>query len=126
MFGRMKDPVAGIATVSSYEAFVPPGLAGDQRPGFTVTFQAQVVVTAEGLEPTAVEWITNFPLSQLPLAPNAQVPVIVDRSNPKRIKLPDGYVKQAKQADLAAERSDLDAARAQAQALAEQMKQNRQ
>jgi hypothetical protein len=45
-------------------------------------------------------------------------------ANPERIKLPDGFVKNAKKSALANEESGLDAARAQAQALAEQMKQD--
>jgi hypothetical protein len=122
MFGHMKDPVAGTATVVSYEAFTEPGMASNQRPGFTVTFHAQVVVVAEGVEPTAVEWITNFPQSELPLPPNAQLPVIVDRHNPRHLKLADGFAKNAKAAAVAAEHAGDQAAGAQAAALAATMR----
>jgi hypothetical protein len=92
----MKDPAEGTATVVSYQAFTTPGLENNTRPGFEVTLHAQVVVQAEGLEPTAVEFITNFPQSELPLQNGAVLPVTVDRKNPKHLKLDHDFVKQAK------------------------------
>ncbi len=96
MFGHMKDPAEGTATVTSYQAFTTPGLENNARPGFEVTLHAQVVVQADGLEPTAVDFITNFPQSELPLRSGAVLPVTVDRKNPKHVKLDPNFVKQAK------------------------------
>jgi len=126
MFGHMKDPVAGTATVASYEAFGTPGLSGDQRPGFEVTLDAQVVVQAEGLEPTAVHFVTNFPQSALPLFAGSVLPVVVDRKNPKRLKLAPEFATQAKQAAEESERATKQASRDQAEALAESMREDAQ
>jgi hypothetical protein len=92
----MKDPAEGSATVTSYQAFTTPGMENNARPGFEVTLHAQVVVQADGLEPTAVEFITNFPQSELPLESGAVLPVTVDRKNPEHLKLNPSFVKQAK------------------------------
>jgi hypothetical protein len=92
----MKDPAEGTATVVSYQASTTPGLENNTRPGFEITLHAQVVVQAEGLEPTAIDFITNFPQSELPLQNGAVLPVTVDRNNPKHLKLDRDFVKQAK------------------------------
>lgn len=118
MFGLMKDAAPGIARVVSYEAFTTPGQENNSRPGAEITLQAQIVVEAEGLEPTAVEWVTNFPLSALPLQPGASLPVTVDRKNPKRVKLDPQFTKRAKEAAKQQGGAAAEAARAQAEELA--------
>ena len=52
MFGHMKDPADGTATLVSY---VETNVVNE----FDTVIIAQVVVQAEGLEPTAVEWTTG-------------------------------------------------------------------
>lgn len=122
MFGRMKDPVQGTATVVTYDAFTAPGLENNTCPGFEVTLQAQVVVQADGLEPTAVELITNFPQSELPLQPNSVLPVTVDRKNPKHVKLDPNFAKQAKSAAKQAAQDTTRTAHDQAEELAASMR----
>jgi hypothetical protein len=122
MFGRMKDPAQGTATVVTYDAFTAPGIANDTRPGLQVTLQAQVVVQAHGLEPTAVELITNFPQSELPLQPNTVLPVTVDRKNPNRVKLDPNFAKQAKTAAKQAVQDTSRAAHDQAEDVAASMR----
>jgi hypothetical protein len=122
MLGHMKDPVDGTATVVSYEAFTEPGFENDTRPGFEVTLTAEVVVSAEGLQPTAVQLITNFPQSELPLGAGATLPVIVDRKNPKHVKLNPDFAKHAKQAAKEAVDRAGQAAHDQAQQLAESLR----
>jgi hypothetical protein len=118
MFGHMKDPVPGTATVSDWKAITTPGSVGNQRPGFEVTLEAQVVVQADGLDPTVVQWITNFPQSELPLHAGSVIPVTVDRQNPKHLKLAPDFTQQAKQAAKQAEEAQGQRAREQAQRLA--------
>lgn len=122
MFGRMKDPVEGTATIVSCSAFTEPGLENNDRPGFEVTLEAQVVVVAEGLEPTAVHWVTNFPQSQLPLVEGQTLPVVVDRRNPKRLKLAPGFKEQAKAGAKRALDDAADADRRRAEELAARMR----
>jgi hypothetical protein len=78
MSGMMKDPVAGTATVVSYQEtqFVNE---------FDTTIKAQLVVAGEGLEATPVELNISIPKSQLPLAPNTAFQVHIDRANPRNI-----------------------------------------
>jgi hypothetical protein len=75
----MKDPAAGTAQLVSY-------VETNARNEFDVTCIAQVVVQAEGLEPTAVEWIVGIPHSELPMEPGHVWRVKVDRKNPKHLK----------------------------------------
>jgi hypothetical protein len=79
MFGRMKDPVNGTATLVSYVETS----SGNQ---FDRVITAQVVVRAEGLTPTAVEWDLGVSSATLPLQPGYTWPVIVDRANPTHLK----------------------------------------
>lgn len=118
MFGHMKDPVLGTATVSDWKAVSGSGLAGVKRPGYEVTLEAQVVVEAEGLEPTVVQWITNFPESELPLHVGSVIPVTVDRRNPQHLKLAPDFAAQAKQAATEAQAAQAQQSRDQAQRLA--------
>jgi hypothetical protein len=91
MFGRMKDPVEGTAQLVSY-------VETNARNEFDVTCIAQVVVQAEGLEPTAVEWIVGIPHSELPMDPGRTWRVRVDRKNPKHLKLDDSGEREAAEA----------------------------
>ncbi len=78
MFGRMKEPVDGTATLVSY-------VETDARNEFDVVPIAQVIVQAEALPPTAVEANPGIPLSQMPIAPGTVWKVRVDRKNPKHL-----------------------------------------
>jgi hypothetical protein len=91
MFGRMKDPVEGTAQLVSY-------VETNARNQFDVTCIAQVIVAAEGLEPTAVEWIVGIPHSELPMDPGRTWRVRVDRKNPKHLKLDDDAESEAAEA----------------------------
>ena len=108
MFGRMKDPADGTATLVSY---VETNVVNE----FDTVIIAQVVVEAEGLEPTAVEWTTGVPNSALPMDPGHVWPVRVDRAKPTRMKLDDERQEQQAQAAQ-------DAGRAQAERVAEAMR----
>ncbi|MHB8694422.1 MAG: SHOCT domain-containing protein [Solirubrobacteraceae bacterium] len=104
----MKDPVEGTATLVSY-------VETNARNEFDVTVIAQVIVTADGIPPTAVEWITGIPHSQLPISPGRVWNVQVDRNNPKHLK---ADTKQARQDGEAAHQ----AGRAEAEQLAASMR----
>jgi hypothetical protein len=108
VFGRMKDPVAGTAQLVSY-------VETNARNQFDVTCIAQVVVQADGLEPTAVEWIVGVPQSELPMAPGRVWRVRVDRKNPKRLKVDES-------ADREAGEAAQEAGRAEAERLAAEMR----
>ena len=79
MFGRMKDPAEGTATLVSYALTN----AGNE---FDTVIQAQLVVQAPGLEATAVEAYRGVPKGDLPLAPGTVWRVRVDRTKPSRLK----------------------------------------
>ena len=108
MFGHMKDPADGTATLVSYVETN----AGNE---FDRVIIAQVVVRADGLQPTAVEWTVGVPNSSLPLDPGHVWPVRVDRANPEHVKLDDDRL--AAQGEAA--RS---AGRAEAERVAEQLR----
>lgn len=80
MFGRMKDPVEGTARLVSYQL---TNVSNE----FDRVIQAQVVVEAPGLEPTAVEITHGVPHGELPLMPGTTWRVKVDRKNPKKVKV---------------------------------------
>ena len=108
MFGHMKDPADGTATLVSYVETN----AGNE---FDRVVIAQVVVQAEGLQPTAVEWTVGVPTSSLPLDAGHVWPVRVDRANPQHLKLDDDK--------LAAEgEAARTAGRAEAERLAQQLR----
>jgi hypothetical protein len=79
----MRDPVRGKARVVSHSAFTTPGRDSD-RADAEVTLQAQVVVTADGVEPTAAELVADFPRAALPLPAGSDLPVIIDRKRATR------------------------------------------
>jgi hypothetical protein len=106
----MKDPVEGTATLVSYNE---TNLCNE----FDTTIHAQVVVTADGLEPTAVDAFFGIPNSQLPLMPGVVFDVRVDRSNPEHVQLLNDAKKDRAKAQAAS-----DAGRAQAEQLAAQMR----
>jgi hypothetical protein len=107
----MKDPAAGTAQLVSYAET-------NARNEFDVTCIAQVVVVAEGLEPTAVEWIVGIPHSELPMEPGRVWRVRVDRKNPKHLKLDESGEREA--AEQAQE-----SGRAEAERIAAAMRQER-
>ncbi len=86
MFGRRKNLVPGTATVVTYEV---------THHSWLDTLQAQVIVQAEGLEPTSVELIAELPHSALPLPPNYVLPVIVNRKHPSNVKLDPHFAAEA-------------------------------
>lgn len=86
----MKDPVEGTAQLVSY-------VETNARNEFDVTCIAQVIVEADGLEPTAVEWIVGVPHSELPMDPGRIWRVRVDRKNPKHLKLDEDGEREAAQ-----------------------------
>jgi hypothetical protein len=98
MFGRMKDPVEGTATLVSY-------VETNARNEFDVVLIAQVVVQAEGLPPTAVEANPGIPLSQMPVAPGTVLRVRVDRKNPKHLKFLLGEADEDADAQVTAGRA---------------------
>lgn len=106
MFGRMKDPAEGTATLVSYELTN----AGNE---FDTVIQAQLVVQAPGLEPSAVEAYHGVPKGDLPLMPGTVWKVKVDRKKPSHLKFLE---------DHEAAQAQVDAGRAAAAALAEQMR----
>lgn len=95
----MKDPVEGTAQLVSY-------VETNARNEFDVTCIAQVVVQADGLEPTAVEWIVGIPHSELPMEPGRVWRVRVDRKNPKHLKLDERGEAEAGQAAQEAGRAE--------------------
>jgi hypothetical protein len=108
MFGRMKDPADGTATLVDY---VETNTGNE----FDTVVIAQVIVKAPGLEPTAVEWTVGVPHAELPMDPGRTWPVRVDRAKPSRLKLDDKRVEQEAEAAR-------DAGRAQAEQIAESMR----
>jgi hypothetical protein len=102
MFGHMKDPADGTATLVSY---VETNVANE----FDTTVIAQVIVKADGLEPTAVEWTVGVPHGELPMSPGREWPVRVDRKNPKHLKLDED--RQRRAGDEARERGREEAER---------------
>jgi hypothetical protein len=80
MFGRMKDPVEGTATLVSYNET-------NVQNEFEMTLIAQVIVEGPGLPPTAVEIYPGVRPSQLPLPEGYIWKVKVDRAKPKRVKI---------------------------------------
>jgi hypothetical protein len=79
MFGRMKDPADGTATVVSYSEH-------HQRKGDDVVLDAEVIVQAEGLVPTTVDAKPRVPQSWMPVKLGTEWPVRVDRANPERLE----------------------------------------
>src|SRR4051795_9650680 len=79
MFGRMKDPADGTATVTSYSEH-------HQRKGDDVVLDAEVIVQADGLVPTTVNAKPRVPQSWMPVKLGTEWPVRVDRANPERLE----------------------------------------
>ena len=79
MFGRMKDPAQGTATVVGYSEH-------HEQKGNEVVLDAQVMVQAEGLVPTTVDVKPSVPASWMPVKVGTVWPVRVDRSKPERIE----------------------------------------
>jgi len=109
MFGHMADPADGTATLVSY---VETNAANE----FDRVIVAQVVVQADGLQPTAVEWTVGVPNSSLPLESGHVWPVRVDRAKPQHLKLDED--RMAAQGEAARV-----AGRAEAERIAEQLRQ---
>jgi Short C-terminal domain len=79
MFGRMKDPVEGTATVVGYSEH-------HTQKGSDVVLDAQVIVQAEGLVPTTVDARPQIPQSWMPVKVGTEWPVRVDRAKPERLE----------------------------------------
>lgn len=79
MFGRMKDPVDGTATLVGYSE-------QHEQKGANVVLSAQVIVEAEGLASTTVDAKPEVPQSWMPVKTGTVWPVQVDRANPSRLK----------------------------------------
>lgn len=100
---RMKDPVDGVAQVVG--STQPPDNATSSN------VNLNVVVQAEGVEATSVEFSCIAPTKKWPF-PGETLPVTVDRADPERIKVRWDDVPEA-----------ADVAKQQADALAAQMNQ---
>lgn len=79
MFGRMKDPVDGTATLVGYSEI-------HVQKGSDVVLNAQVIVEAQGLASTTVNANPEVPQSWMPVKVGTVWPVRVDRTNPERLK----------------------------------------
>src|SRR3954471_17042082 len=79
MFGRMKDPADGTATLTSYSE-------RHDRKGDDVVLHAEVIVQADGLVPTTVNARPRVPQSWMPVKLGTEWPVRVDRANPERLE----------------------------------------
>jgi hypothetical protein len=79
MFGRMKDPADGTATVVSYSEH-------HEEKGDDVVLDAQVIVQADGLVPTTVNARPRVPKSWMPVKLGTEWPVRVDRAKPERLE----------------------------------------
>src|SRR3954454_21826880 len=79
MFGRMKDPAEGTATVVSYSEH-------HEQKGNDVVLNAQVMVQADGLVPTTVDARPQVPQSWMPVKLGTEWPVRVDRAKPERLE----------------------------------------
>src|SRR3954470_23412277 len=79
MFGRMKDPADGTATVVSYSEH-------HEQKGNDVVLNAQVMVQADGLVPTTVDARPQVPQSWMPVKLGTEWPVRVDRAKPERLE----------------------------------------
>jgi hypothetical protein len=79
MFGRMKDPAEGTATVVGYAE-------QHEQKGSDVVLNAQVMVQAEGLVPTTVDARPRIPQSWMPVKLGTEWPVRVDRAKPERLE----------------------------------------
>jgi hypothetical protein len=79
MFGRMKDPVEGTATVVGYSE-------QHEQKGNSVVLNAQVIVEAPGMASATVDAKPEVPQSWMPVKTGTTWPVQVDRANPSRLK----------------------------------------
>jgi hypothetical protein len=79
MFGRMKDPVEGTATVVGYSE-------RHEQKGDRVVLNAQVIVEASGMASATVDAKPEIPASWMPVKTGTTWPVQVDRTNPSRLK----------------------------------------
>src|SRR4051812_7021416 len=79
MFGRMKDPADGTATVVSYSEH-------HETKGSDVVLDAEVIVQADGLVPTTVRARPRVPQSWMPVKLGTEWPVRVDREKPDRLE----------------------------------------
>jgi hypothetical protein len=94
MFGRMKDPADGTATVVSYSEH-------HEQKGGDVVLEAQVLVQADGLVPTTVDARPRVPQSWMPVKLGTVWPVRVDRAKPERIEFMLDRVQAGSPAPLA-------------------------
>src|SRR3954471_6823922 len=78
MFGRMKDPADGTATVVSYSEH-------HETKGSDVVLDAEVIVQADGLVPTTVRARPRVPQSWMPVKLGTEWPGRVDREKPDRL-----------------------------------------
>jgi hypothetical protein len=79
MFGRMKDPVDGKATLIGYSEM-------HQQKGSDVVLSAQFIVEADGMASATVDAKPEVPQSWMPVKTGTVWPVRVDRANPSRLK----------------------------------------
>jgi hypothetical protein len=79
MFGRMKDPVEGTATVIGYSE-------RHEQKGDRVVLDAQVIIEAPGMASATVDAKPEVPQSWMPVKTGTTWPVRVDRANPSRLK----------------------------------------
>lgn len=79
MFGRMRDPVDGQATLVSYSEV-------HEQKGSDVVLNAQVIVEADGMASATVDAKPEIPQSWMPVKLGTVWPVRVDRANPSRLK----------------------------------------
>ena len=79
MFGRMKDPVDGTATLIGYSE-------NHEQKGSEVVLSAQFIVEADGMASTTVDAKPEVPQSWMPVKTGTVWPVQVDRANPTRLK----------------------------------------
>jgi hypothetical protein len=79
MFGQMKDPVDGTATLVSYTE------TGGLHRG-TLAISAQVVLHAAGMEPQTVDVKVRVPHGELPLSAGEVWNVQFDRGDPTHVK----------------------------------------
>lgn len=78
MFGRMKDPVDGTATLVSY--------TGTDHGHHSPRVRAKMLLHALGMEPQSVDVSVRIPRAELPLAVGGVWNVQFDRSQPSHVK----------------------------------------
>ena len=94
MFGKMRDPVDGTATLVSHAE------TGRHHASLAVT--AQIVLHTPGMEPQTVDINVRVPATELPLTAGEVWNVQFDRSEPTHVKF-EWAVTDALDRDLRAE-----------------------